>query len=330
MAGELGCGRASVQRSLDRLCDAGWVQKKRPPWSNEGGQPSHSYMYRVVLDREDDDIQPNDDADGDAGDSYAENADAGVDGPPVGTSATEVKGAQPDGHPGAQPYVGTGAHTYMGTKNDPLERPPIERERDARAKDRNAKFLAAFEPRWPTAAVDDRQKTAYAAASLNEPEQAAALQHIGPFLDHLKRIGRKTIPAGWKYLEERKWSLLAQTDTAAAAHKLHPPDSVEARAIEALHDMVGRGEAFRKIYRRSDGSVSWRHTVTPQLSALASVPDPGEWPALDHQQAGAWEAFVRQFFEDGMVRRHFRQGAPAPWAWPPRKDGSLSPEGENA
>src|SRR6185437_1986833 len=28
MAAELGCSRSSVQRSLDRLCEAGWVQKK--------------------------------------------------------------------------------------------------------------------------------------------------------------------------------------------------------------------------------------------------------------------------------------------------------------
>jgi hypothetical protein len=98
-----------------------------------------------------------------------------------------------------------------------------------------------------------------------------------------------------------------------------------------LHDLVGRGEAFRKIYRRSDGSVSFRSAVTPQLARLADVPNAPEWPELTHQQAGAWESFVRQFFDDAMVRKRFREGARAPWAWPPRKDGSLSSAaGENA
>src|SRR3954451_17202342 len=73
MAAQLGCGRASVQRSLDRLVDAGWMQKKRPPWSNETGQPSHSYMYRVVLDRDDSDSLPSEDSNGEAEPSYVEN-----------------------------------------------------------------------------------------------------------------------------------------------------------------------------------------------------------------------------------------------------------------
>jgi hypothetical protein len=328
MAVQLGCGRASVQRSLERLCDAGWVQKKRPPWSNEGGQPSHSYMYRVVLDRDDYVSLSNDDDEGDDSGSYAENADDGVDCPPVGTPETEGQGARPAGHPGAQPCVGTGAHTYVGTKNDPLERPPIERERDARAKDRNARFLAAFEPRWPTSALDDRHRLAYAAAELTDVEQAECLQGIAPFFEMLKKAGRKAVPAGWKFVEERKWKLLSKP-AMASAPALYPPDSVEAKAIAALHELVGRGEAFRKIYRRTDGSVSFKLPMTPQFVKLAEMPDQAEWPVLDYQQGGAWEGFVKQFFDEQIMRRHFREGARAPWPWPPRKDGSLSPAGEN-
>jgi hypothetical protein len=329
MAAQLGCGRASVQRSLDRLVDAGWVQKKRPPWSNEGGQPSHSYMYRVVLDRDDYVSLSNDDDEGDESGSYAENADDGVDCPPVGTLENEPKGARPAGHPGAQPYVGTGAQPYVGTKNDPLERPPIEREREARARDRNAKFLAAFEPRWPTSVLDDRHRLAYAAAGLTDAEQEECLQGIAPFLEMLKRAGRKAVPAGWKFIEDRKWKLLPKP-AGASVTTLYPPDSVEAKAVAALHELVGRGEAFRKIYRRADGSVSFRLPVTPQLAKLVEMPGQADWPVLDYQQGGAWEGFVKQFFEDGVVRKHFREGARAPWAWPPRKDGSLSPAGEKA
>jgi hypothetical protein len=55
MSVELGCGRASLQRSLERLVEAGWVEKKRrdAQVAAEGGHVSSSYAYRVVLDRDD-------------------------------------------------------------------------------------------------------------------------------------------------------------------------------------------------------------------------------------------------------------------------------------
>src|SRR5262249_11016362 len=149
----------SVQRSLDRLVTAGWVEKKRPPWSQTDGQPSHSYMYRVILDRDDANppsIENSDDEDAEA-ESHAETASEEGGCSPVGTG-----GAQPDEHPGAHPYVGTGAQPYVGTKNDPLERPPLERERDARARGRKEKFLASFRKQWPDVAADDQQRLAYA------------------------------------------------------------------------------------------------------------------------------------------------------------------------
>jgi hypothetical protein len=150
MARELGCGRSSVQRSLERLCEAGWVEKKRRDEAgkaDESSQPSASYAYRVVLDRDDfafenatRDIDSDDDA------SHAETAsDEGVC-PPVGTpvdgeTSSQIAaenasgGAQPDGHPGAHAERAPGAHTYVGTKNAPLERPHLERDdADARVR----------------------------------------------------------------------------------------------------------------------------------------------------------------------------------------------------
>src|SRR5262249_34059920 len=159
--------------------------------ANSDTQPSASYAYRVRLDRDDytwDGVVRDAESDDDA--SHAENASDDGGCPPVSTPSEAAQGAQPDGHPGAQPSVGTGAQPYVGTNNDPLERPPLERERDARArerKDRKARFLAAFEARWPTAVADDRQRTAYAAEELSEAEEQAALLGIGPFLENQKR-----------------------------------------------------------------------------------------------------------------------------------------------
>jgi hypothetical protein len=71
-------------------------------------------------------------------------------------------------------------------------------ERETRARVELAKFIAAFEMRWPTAATDDRDRTARAAGALEESEYPAALGGIGPFLEKMKHDGRKHLPTGWR------------------------------------------------------------------------------------------------------------------------------------
>jgi DNA-binding transcriptional MocR family regulator len=136
MAQQINCGRSSVQRSLDRLVDAGWVEKKRRDAAgkvDETSQPSASYAYRVVLDRDDFAFEnATRDREEDGDDSHAENASEQGECPPVGTPIS-TEGAQPEGHPGAQPERAPGAQPYVGTKNDPLERPLLNvREMRAR------------------------------------------------------------------------------------------------------------------------------------------------------------------------------------------------------
>ncbi len=319
MAQQLDCSRSSVQRSLDRLCDAGWVQKKRPPWSKEEGQPSNSYMYRVVLDRDDAVQTVEDETQSETDESYAENAIQEMECPPVGNDVPAPE------HPGAHPCVGTGAQPYVGTKNDPLERPLVERERDARARDRTARFLVDFEKRWPTSAQDDRQRTAYAAEALTEEEQQAALAGIAPFLDDQKRQRRKIVPAGWRYLEQKRWTLLADKAATSGSSGGYPHDSTEAKAIATLHDIAGLSDHFRRAVHRGD-RVYYRLPVTPRLAALAKAPPRSEWPELTHQQAGAWEALLREAITV-QVRKKLTAGEHAPWSWPPRVDGTLSSTG---
>jgi len=314
MAQEIDCGRGSVQRSLTRLCEAGWVETKRRDTKveAENGRPSASHAYRVKLDRDDFAFESiTNDAEGEAEESYAETAS---DGPEQG-------GVPTDGHPGAQPRMGTGAHVEMGTKNVPSEQSPLERERDARARDRKARFLVDFEARWPTAAADNRQRTAYAAGELDEAEEAAALAGIAPFLENQKRLGRKNVPAGWRYLEEKRWTLLEQP-SATPATTSWPRDSVEAKALAVLHDLAGVGEFFRKVHRRTDGTVDYRKPVTARLLALAQAPQPSDYATLDHKQAGAWEGLLREFVTV-QVRKHLVAGDRAPWPWPPSSDGKI-------
>ena len=328
MAVELDCGRSSVQRSLERLCDAGWVEKKRRGVIVEGsdpGQPNASYAYRVVLDRDDYAFE---NAARDGSESHAETASDDDECPPVGTPADDEaetqnhpQGAQPAGHGGAQPEWARGAQPYVGTKNDPLERSSTERERDARAretKDRKARFIVSFEQRWPTAAADDRQRTAYAAEELTEDEETAALNGIGPFLDNLKRLGRKNVPAGWKYLEERRWTLLEAKAEAEAA-KVYPLDSPEGKAVATLYDIAGKRSLFDAVMKRG---VSFK-TVTPQVLALEQTPPQAQWIDLaEPAQVAAWDRFIAAQLPK-INRAELKLGDKAPWPWPPSVAGKV-------
>ena len=314
MAQEIECSRASLQNSLERLYEAGWVQKKRRDLEVEeaGKQPSRSYAYRVLLDRDDYALEATvQSLETDDGESYAENA-------------SDEGGCQQVGTPVPTPGVGTGANAYDGTKNVPLEQTPSERERDARARDRKARFLVDFEKRWPSAASDNRQRTAYAADELTEAEQEAALAGIAPFIENQKRLHRKNVPAGWRYLEEKRWTLLEAARETNGTFAAHTHDSLEAKALATLFEIAGKGAFFHTVMKRPSG-IFYTKPVTPQLATLAKALPKSDWVTLDKRQAGAWEDLLREFVT--VQRPHLQEGAVAPWKWPPRKDGTFSPTG---
>ena len=322
MADELNCGRATVQRSLERLYEAGWVQKKRRgPEPDSTTQPSASYAYRVILDR--DDASNDHSLRAKHGAPKLSDPDAEEGCPPAGTFG----GAHPDGHPGAHPYAGTGAHTYTGTKNVPLERPHVKRERDVRAREVED-FLTKFRAKWPTAAADDQQRLIYAAHELTPEERETALTKVDPFLALLKSLKRSGIPAGWKYLEEKRWTLLEQQPEPVKSEFVSvDPASDAGRAVLAVCALARAPRPFAL----RDGSLSYRGEVTPQLLALANVPARDQWLRItDRQQLGAWSGFVDRY---GPASRPtlLQPGDDgpwllAPWRWPPRVDGTLTPQ----
>jgi DNA-binding transcriptional ArsR family regulator len=330
MAEELACGRATLQRSLERLYEAGWVEKKRRDAHRpEDSQPSASYAYRVKLDRDDfalESITREPENDDEA--SHAEDA--------------EPTGGVPTGGQGVPAQTGTGvpmherargAHAYAGTNNDPLERPLPERERDARARgSRKGKLLDEFRKRWPTAAVDDAQRTAYAIEALTEDEAKAALDGIEPFLAELKRLQKKHTPAGWRYLEEKRWTMLRASEAAAEGAAARPAIAIgspEHQALETLHAVA------RTRMLVTGGSAFYRAAVTPQLLAFAQAPPRDDWLWIeDRQQLAAWQAFIARHVFVGrpplLQQRGDKTGIFAPFAWPPRIDGSLSASPEEA
>lgn len=328
MAAELDCGRSSIQRSLERLYEAGWVEKKLRgigPGTPDPKHPHAAHAYRVRLDRDDlIDVLASDP-------SYDESAEQGDRCPPVGTpsdehSATEIdgEGARENGHAGAQPSTGTGCPVMHGHMNDPKERPSLERERDARARDRKARGLVDFEARWPTAAADDRQRTAYAWEALDEADEKAAMDGIKPFLENLKRLGRKNVPAGSKYLEEKRWTLLEVKKPAAALLQAFARGSTEAKAVEVLYTIAGKADVLGKSFMRSsEGATYYRREVTPKLLALATEADQSKWTVLTHNQAQAWNSMLADYVTLEVWTR-LAEGSCAPRPWPPRKDGTWS------
>jgi hypothetical protein len=322
MAREIRCGRATLQRSLERLYDAGWVEKRRRdlrPGEPDTTQPSASYAYRVRLDRDDYAFEG-------ISESHAEDAspedgsdDEGC--PPAGTPNLTPRGAQPDGHPGAHTERARGAHTYAGTITTPSNVPPLNvRETRARANEDLAKFIAALEIRWPRAVVDDRQKIAYEAAAVPPEEREAAIAGIAPFLEELKAAGRTRVPALWKYLLDRKWQRLAVKADGPPVSQQFPRGGSEARAIGLLFMVAQSDDFFLRVYCK-DGFVGWNKPFTEQLGAMAKASGRERWRSLPAEGAASWNEFIRSAIGPQFAR--LRPGSSAPWPWPPSVEGKI-------
>lgn len=279
MAEELRCGRSSVQRSLGRLYDAGWLEKKLRSMTDVDANAQHphaAHAYRVKMDR---DLLPEEF-------EAADNEDEGC--PPVGN--VDVPS---DGHGGAQPCVGTRCPDIHGHHKDFSEGPQEEPERDARAGDDKRVPIRRFLLKWPTAAVDDKSKIEKAWSALTEDDQESALAGIDPFLAELKKHGRKHVPAGWKYLDEQPWKLIDK-----------PPDAAKVAAYDcwskewwaALLGRIACGAptAFMLKVACEPGRRQWGVDPAPSEERIAEFKG---YPS-DGSEMAAW----RPWFEAKGVR----------------------------
>jgi hypothetical protein len=163
-------------------------------------------------------------------------------------------------------------------------------------------------------------------AALSAEERRIAVQAGQGYWAHRKAQRKPPHAIGAQvFLRERDaWARYATyAPGQATGRTVHLPGTVEAKAIERLFEVAGRSSAFETIYRLRDGSVSFSKPVTPQLAAFANVPPQADWVALDRNGAGAWEALMRELFEDGVMRTRFREGTRAPWTYPPSSTGKI-------
>ncbi len=279
MAEEIGCGRGSVQRSLDRLYKAGWVEKRQRNLGATEPDPKHphtAHAYRVRLDRDDlpDELFTPEEPE------YPTEAEAGC--PPVGTP-----NHGPDGHPGAQPYTGTGCPAMGGHPiKEPLERNPSEPERESAREATKRIPVTTFLKRWPSAAVDSREAIEREWELLPEHELQPALDGIEPFLEELKRLKRTHVPAGATYLKERKWQGLPERSEAPKASTFVELDAWSREWWAMLLARADRGEpiasAVDQAKERGTRKASERADRMPPAEVIASLkpaPADGDWLA---------------------------------------------------
>lgn len=250
--------------------------------------------------------------------------DSGVTIAPEGPPDT---GEPPTGDPSlADPSPDNPSLAYKSLQNKDLPRTDStqkpERE-GAREREKHGLNLARFKQRWPTAANDDQDRIDNAWWKLSNEEGETALDGIVPFLEAQKKFHRKHTPAGFTYLEQRRWTLLEQGKPLSEVPSQFAADSPEGRALAVLFDIAGKGEFFSKFVLRH-GVVYWRAEITPQLLTLADLPPRSEWrERATSRGAGSWNGFIGPVLGDLQWSR-LTEGAIVPMPFQPLKEGGWS------
>jgi hypothetical protein len=255
MARELRVSRGTVQASINRLVEAGWVER-RTEQNQHGGDAAHH--YRVLLDTSDVQLdgvrkamaaaangEENDPVDGDEGaDSHTPPCQPGWHPPaspelappaspglaPMNDSQINVPPLPPQG--GERESAGA---TLAERENDPVgERDPLGRpDPFGRSDPLNLGEWAEREAREAATAERDadagldaflaawpvksdlRGKCVAPWAALSAAERVAATARIEPFLAEERRAGRKATIAASTYLRERAWARIEPPAPAA-------------------------------------------------------------------------------------------------------------------
>ena len=216
MAEQLGCGRSTVQDSLNRLSDIGAVEKRRVD-SPDGRDSAH--WYRVVLDRA---------TASDAFFAYDED-----DEKEFGPIVSAENGGTPAGIPA--PPAGHGAAPPAGSGPAPINESSLTensngKEREARERDHSGSVINADlikrvqkfctgdgyrEGEWPKWATSTIAHIAKQFAQLAPDEQRAACEWRDAFLAKCKRDRvTKPMPVA-NYFRDKVWEMLSDTDKSA-------------------------------------------------------------------------------------------------------------------
>jgi Helix-turn-helix domain len=317
MAVELGCGRATVQRSLDRLYDAGYLQRRLEGTRNgeppaEGEQPFRAHSYRVLMDREaavsklaEVEGVPVDEHRGVLIDGQGVPA---IDGHGVPThTRAPIEGPSFKGTPlnseSEVAETGSAKEPVVGAGKEPISASREQINCSATEHLPASNALAEFQAAWgSSAATDSLQRTMRAWAKLTIEDRHAAIAAIPAFKNEMKRAKRSIPIAGWRYLEERRWELLQITTDAASASIDVKPLSREWWAL-LLHKIeTGANIRFYLQHTLSTSTpLPCRREQMPSLDLIASLES---YPVYG-EVAAAWRPWleargVRVFARDAL------------------------------
>lgn len=145
------------------------------------------------------------------------------------------------------------------------------------------------------------------------------------------QLGRTRVPNFHLWIRSRGFEEFPTAASGAPAPGTTTSFDVntrESRAVKALYGFA------RALLFESGGRVVYPLPLTAQVLAFADMPDRSAWRWIeDRQQIAAWSAFLtsavhkarRELIETRGVGAEQRRGIYAPWSWPPRKDGAISP-----
>ena len=205
----------------------------------------------------------------------------------------------------------------LKNKKEPPQTPP----KQGGLSEATDKRFEEFKSGYPDAILDPDKAKAML-GSLSEPDQIAAVTSLPHYADYLRRRKQNSVK-GHIYLKKRMWEAFTGAQASAAAtSSVVPFDSRAAKALTVACRILGMSSPPRC----STGYVC-SAPITPQLLALADAPPESEWLIWESgtQSSGAWRG-LRDLLPQkwGMPRL---ERIRAPWRFPPRIDGTLSPTG---
>lgn len=319
MAEEIGCARSTVFDAIERLVNAGYLERHVQEEANGRDSP---HLYRVILDPKHPDLDAVKDADSDLPAPCRQvGTPADISAPPAGPESAPPAG------PGPAP------------KNDPFRTTDSERKEKARARDENEKaverWLKRTHPAWPSYVSDSVPKALAAALTLTPEERAIAAERMDDYVASAKVGGRTVICTFGVYLAEKRWEKLPEKGPLPF-NEYAPPFGPVWGAWLLVHLLTASDEAekgwplvthlFRKAALRQGHKFARRwHDIglmeavpvgSPVFDAWRQLfeqcgwpwlPDPGDqrvvfFPAGGPDELGAFEAAIRGNGDDGDRR----------------------------
>jgi hypothetical protein len=323
----LGCGRSTVQDSLNRLAEIGAIEKRKVE-SVDGRDSAH--WYRVVLDRvvNPDDFAAFDEEDeeefGPVSRGQVACRPADVAAPPAGIRIP-LSGTTPPAGPGPAPIN----VTLNDTSND-KERESVRATSDEEDPKKIERKFKAWYPTWPSYLQSSEDAARKAFVALTAEERDECIARTPAFIAAVRSTKQPRFVYAAVYLSERAWQRMGDPTDDIGPPTMSNPFSqawCAMRFSELLHDPVTPpvvptafqlselrkgGEAAARVNRERRLAYGW-----PKVNTMHRRADMAEGMTVPPWLVKLSESFVgvhRDSLEAAAWRKfHDEMG----WPWLP-------------